>query len=298
MWRISVVMLVTAVFAGLLIYDPYDPSSVSAATPINWPPRPASGVPTLAQAETVPAAEAPPTITPQDVEGIVLKILADRKGPQERAPSRDPSEVVGALPDKPVGTVALRPLPASNGLQEQPVLQSTTPSGQPVSGRREDPSEARVDVATKSAVTASRPSPMSNGPQERPVQHSAALTPAVQPISGRREDPSMSRVDVPIAVGGVCASGEVIGLDPNGDNFLSVRSGPGGQPYHEIDRLFSSNAVHVCGRKAAWLAVVYSTGRRAQDSCYISSYGTQRSYEGPCQYGWVHSRYIKMATSK
>src|SRR5262249_37796991 len=102
--------------------------------------------------------------------------------------------------------------------------------------------------------------------------------------------------DVPIAVGAACARGEVIGLDPNGDNFLSVRSGPGGQPYREIDRLFSSNTVRICGRKAAWLAVVYSAGR--QDSCYISSYGTARPYEGPCQYGWVHSRYIKVATSR
>jgi hypothetical protein len=45
-----------------------------------------------------------------------------------------------------------------------------------------------------------------------------------------------SHVDVPILIGGndkldACGStGEVVGLDPKGDGFLSVQSGPGGRP--------------------------------------------------------------------
>jgi hypothetical protein len=294
MWKISVVMLVTAVFAGLLISSPYELSSKSAALPINMPPRP---VPALAPAETVAAAETPPPpIRPQDIENIVLKVLADRIAPQERVSSG----IVGAPADKPVETAALRPLPASNGFQQRPALQSAaqTPVVQPVSAKREDSPVSRMDVAPSDrpvATVALRPA--SNGFQERPVLQSAPQNPVVQPVLGRREDQSLSHLDVAFTVGGACANGEVIGLDPNGDNFLSVRSGPGGQPYREINRLFSADAVHVCGRKGLWLAVAYSPARKAQGSCDIVSKGARRPYEGPCQYGWVHSRYIKVAAT-
>jgi hypothetical protein len=56
-----------------------------------------------------------------------------------------------------------------------------------------------------------------------------------------------ARIDAAIMIGGeedldACSStGEVTGLDPSGDGFLSVRSGPGGRPYREIDRLFNGN---------------------------------------------------------
>jgi len=73
-----------------------------------------------------------------------------------------------------------------------------------------------------------------------------------------------------------------------------VRSGPGGPPYREIDRLFSSDVVRVCDRKAPWFAVVYSATRKPQESCDIGSKGARRPYMGPCQFGWVHSRYIKV----
>src|SRR6266851_411859 len=161
MWKISVVMLVTAAFAGLLIYNPYGMSSEGAAPPTNVRPRPANRVSAPAQAETAPVAEAPMTITPQDVEVIVLKVLADRTMPQER----DSPEVVGALPDKPVATVAPPPLATPNGFQ-RPVLQSgaQTPLVQPVLARHEDPPVSRVAVSlpSKPVVTiAPRPLPVS-----------------------------------------------------------------------------------------------------------------------------------------
>src|SRR5262249_44312675 len=143
MLKISVVMLVTAAFAGLLIYEPYETSAKSAALPTNGPPKLASATPTPAPAETVAAAEAPTQIRTQDIEEIVLKVLADRV-PQEREPSG-----VAAMPEKPVATFAPRPLPASNGSQQPPVLQTVAhiPAAQPVSVRYEDPSVSGVDPA-------------------------------------------------------------------------------------------------------------------------------------------------------
>ena len=56
------------------------------------------------------------------------------------------------------------------------------------------------------------------------------------------------RVDVPIVLPGSnhdlagCTGGEVYNLDPKGDNFLSVLSGPGGpkQGYREIDKIIGT----------------------------------------------------------
>jgi hypothetical protein len=224
MWKIAVVMLVTAVFAGLPIYDRSRLSSQNAAPPINVPPRPANGVSVPAQAETVPAAEPPATtMRPHSIQ-------------------------VGELVPAQAETV-----PAA-----EPPATTTGPYG--------------IQL----------------------IPPSVPQTSVVQPVPERRKDQPVSRVDVAIMAGGACLSGEVIGLDPNGDNFLSVRSGPGGQPYREIDRLFSSDVVRVCDRKAPWFAVVYSATRKPQESCHIGSKGTRRPYMGPCQYGWVHSRYIKV----
>jgi hypothetical protein len=109
-----------------------------------------------------------------------------------------------------------------------------------------------------------------------------------------------ARIDVAVMIGGegdldACSSpGEVIGLDPNGDGFLSVRSGPGGRPYREIDRLFNGNEVYLCGSRGAWYSIVYHQSRKPHRSCGVSTpWPKRRAYGGPCQYGWVHSRYIK-----
>jgi hypothetical protein len=109
------------------------------------------------------------------------------------------------------------------------------------------------------------------------------------------------RIDVAVMIGGegdldACSStGEVIGLDPSGDGFLSVRSGPGGRPYREIDRLFNGNEVYLCGSHGPWYSIVYHQSRKPHRSCGVSTTPSpkRRAYSGPCQYGWVHSRYIK-----
>jgi hypothetical protein len=246
------VMLVTAVFGGLLIYDHSRLSAESAAPAINVPPKPANGVPALAEAETVPAAKPPATTRPHSVQ-------------------------VGG----PVPTQA-----------------ETVPAAEPPATTRSHVIQIGELVPSQAENLPAAEPPATTRPYNvQPIPPSVPQTPVVQPVPERREDQPVSGVDVAIMAGGTCLGGKVIGLDPNGDNFLSVRSGPGGQPYREIDRLFGSDAVQVCGRKAAWLAVVYSTGRKAQASCDVASKGARHPYEGPCKYGWVHSRYIKVVAA-
>ena len=96
-------MLVTAIMAGLLIYDPLELPSRSTALAIDASRGPANVVPALVQAEAGLAMEAPPPVRPQEGDAV---------------------GAVGALPDKPVASVALQPSPAPNRSQKQPVLQS------------------------------------------------------------------------------------------------------------------------------------------------------------------------------
>jgi hypothetical protein len=109
------------------------------------------------------------------------------------------------------------------------------------------------------------------------------------------------RTDVPVVIGGdadadACgATGQVVGLDPRGDGFLSVRSGPGGRAYRELARLHNGRPVHICGERGPWLAVVYPGRRGASADCGVSSpWPVRRAYTGPCASGWVHRRYVRL----
>jgi len=71
-------------------------------------------------------------------------------------------------------------------------------------------------------------------------------------------------------------TGRVTGLDPYGDNNLSVRQrpyGPSGQAY-EKDELFTEDQVCVTQTAGRWLFVRYSRGGRMFS-------------------GWVYDRYIR-----
>jgi hypothetical protein len=70
-------------------------------------------------------------------------------------------------------------------------------------------------------------------------------------------------------------TGRVVGLDPYGDNFLSVRRRPHGPAglANEVDRLFTNDQVCVASADGKWLNVRYE--RRG------------RMYSG-----WVYDRYI------
>lgn len=69
-----------------------------------------------------------------------------------------------------------------------------------------------------------------------------------------------------------CGGSRVTGLDPNGDNFLAVRSGPGTN-YSKIDELHTGDRVRTCELRGEWVGVYYGQG------------GNRKS-------GWVHRTYL------
>lgn len=106
-------------------------------------------------------------------------------------------------------------------------------------------------------------------------------------------------IDVPIIITAderdVCGVGEIIRLDPKGDGFLSVRSGPGGRPYRELDHLYNGNQIYICDFKGKWFGVVYSGQRGLSQQCGLSkAWRTSPFYTGPCRYGWVHRDYVRV----
>jgi hypothetical protein len=115
-----------------------------------------------------------------------------------------------------------------------------------------------------------------------------------------KPEPPPTRLDAPIIIGGdervdACGdTGEIVGLDPQRDSFLSVLSGPGDQPFREIDRLFNGNQVYVCYSSGPWLAVIYNDKRDLEQSCGVDKpWRTRQPYTGPCRYGWIHSKYVR-----
>jgi hypothetical protein len=91
-----------------------------------------------------------------------------------------------------------------------------------------------------------------------------------------------------------CGSvGRVTGLDPKGDNFLSVRSGPGGK-YGEIDRLSSGVDVFICDERGPWLGVVYPPDDTTSDCATDGFSAEETPYRGPCRSGWIHQAFVEV----
>jgi hypothetical protein len=108
------------------------------------------------------------------------------------------------------------------------------------------------------------------------------------------------KIEVPIVIGGdatfdACSTtGVVTGLDPRGDGFLSVMTGPGGAPFKEFDRLHNGRAVFVCGEAGPWRSVIYPAPGGDMVDCGVSTpWAKADAYSGPCSYGWVHSKYLR-----
>ena len=106
------------------------------------------------------------------------------------------------------------------------------------------------------------------------------------------------KIDVPIVIGGstkfdACVgAGHVIGLDPKGDGFLSVQSGPGGKPFTELDRLHNGSEVVICDEQGPWFGVVY--GPPGTDCNTGMPWPTRQAYTGPCKAGWIHRKYVRI----
>ncbi len=67
-----------------------------------------------------------------------------------------------------------------------------------------------------------------------------------------------------------CLAAYVTGLDPNGDGFLAVRTGPG-TDYRKVDQLYNGDLVRTCAQSGAWFGVYYGKPRRV---------------------GWVHGKWL------
>lgn len=121
----------------------------------------------------------------------------------------------------------------------------------------------------------------------------AALALLLSPVSVRAEDA------VPVLVGGesdldACPSlGQVVGLDPAGDNFLAVRAGPGSKSA-ELDRLGPQRLVTVCDERGRWLGVVYAPAGSDADCGTGSPQAARKPYRGPCRSGWVHASHVEI----
>jgi hypothetical protein len=105
------------------------------------------------------------------------------------------------------------------------------------------------------------------------------------------------RPQVPVIIGGYTSldacggNGVVIGLDPNGDGFLAVKSGPR-LSHPRIDKLYNGEQVYICGETDNWFAVVYTRVRR---DCNVSTpWPVRLPYTGPCRSGWVFKRYVRV----
>ncbi|MCP5396089.1 MAG: SH3 domain-containing protein [Sphingomonadaceae bacterium] len=96
------------------------------------------------------------------------------------------------------------------------------------------------------------------------------------------------------ACGGV---GVVAGLNPRGDNFLSVRSSPSTSG-RELFRLKTGHPVNLCdvSEDGKWLGVVFQPAEDEQDfgNCGVGTPLPRQPYSGPCQQGWVSGRYIEL----
>lgn len=57
-----------------------------------------------------------------------------------------------------------------------------------------------------------------------------------------------------------CAGSVVAGLNPSGDGFLAVRSGPG-TDYRQIDELYNGDMVRTCAMQGPWIGVYYGDPR-------------------------------------
>jgi Bacterial SH3 domain len=101
------------------------------------------------------------------------------------------------------------------------------------------------------------------------LEAAAVAPPKPQKQASLPDEPPPPKKVKSVPAADACASvGRVRGLDPNGDNFLSVRTGPG-TGFGEIDRLYTGNKVRICSSQGKWLKITYGGGR-----------------------GWVYGRYV------
>lgn len=87
-----------------------------------------------------------------------------------------------------------------------------------------------------------------------------------------------------------CYSATVVGLDPNGDGFLAIRSGPGSN-YRKIGELYNGDVVLVFEGRGRWFGILKQDARNARpDTC--ANNGPARRLNGRPK-GWVHGNWLR-----
>lgn len=90
------------------------------------------------------------------------------------------------------------------------------------------------------------------------------------------------------------AVGRVVNLNPDGDNYLSVRAAPSTEA-EELDRLYLDDHVWMCdGAANRWHGIIYREGPDTPDCGVSSPVEALQNYDGPCRSGWVSPRYIEL----
>ncbi len=93
------------------------------------------------------------------------------------------------------------------------------------------------------------------------------------------------------AVFDTCGSNGVVeGLNPHGDGFLAVRTGPG-TAFEQIDSVYNGQQLFICASEGDWFQVIYTD---YPVDCGVSTPGVNlRAYTGPCSKGWVHGNWVR-----
>jgi hypothetical protein len=88
-------------------------------------------------------------------------------------------------------------------------------------------------------------------------------------------------------------NGIVSGLNPQGDGFLAVKSGPG-IGFQRIDKLYNGEEVYICEVRGDWIGVIY-TRKGDMARCNVSGpWRRATPYTGPCLSGWAHRNWIEL----
>lgn len=109
-----------------------------------------------------------------------------------------------------------------------------------------------------------------------------------------------TRPERPVMVGGMddldaCLTvSKVTGLNPRGDNFLSLRSQPSSKA-RELMRLRPEQQVWVCEEVAGgWTGVLVAPGDGSLDCGVGTPIARRQAYSGPCRSGWVAGKFLEV----
>ncbi|HEX8057991.1 MAG TPA: SH3 domain-containing protein [Novosphingobium sp.] len=104
----------------------------------------------------------------------------------------------------------------------------------------------------------------------------------------------------PVMIGGqddldACLTvSKVTGLNPRGDNFLSLRSQPSSKA-RELMRLRPEQQVWVCEETpGGWTGVLVAPADGSLDCGVGTPIAKRQAYSGTCQSGWVASRFLEV----